>query len=291
MRRVLLVGLCLPIVAVLARAQSPAEKQATVAYVRKLQAREGGFLPAAGAKSPTLRATSSAVRALGYFGGEPADRAACAEFVKGCFDKNSGGFSDVPGGKPDVISTAIGLMAVVALKLPTENYADSAVRYLGENANGFEEIRLAAAGLEAVGRRPRQADDWLAQVAKMRDPSTRVFGKGDAIARDTASATVTLLRLGAKAQDADVVPPLLDVMQRTDGGFGKAGVDKSDLETTYRVLRCYHMLKAKPKQSDKCREFIGKCRNSDGGYGVVPGEASSVSGTYFAGSILHWLEE
>ena len=40
----------------------------------------------------------------------------------------------------------------------------------------------------------------------------------------------------------------------------------------------------------KVREFIGKCRNADGGYGVTPGTASGASGTYYAGIILHWLD-
>ena len=45
----------------------------------------------------------------------------------------------------------------------------------------------------------------------------------------------------------------------------------------------------KPSSPDKVREFIAKCRNADGGYGVTAGQASSASGTYYAGIILHWL--
>jgi hypothetical protein len=50
------------------------------------------------------------------------------------------------------------------------------------------------------------------------------------------------------------------------------------------------MLKAKPETAGVLA-FIDKCRNSDGGYGVAPGQPSSVSGTYFAGIIRHWLAE
>jgi hypothetical protein len=51
------------------------------------------------------------------------------------------------------------------------------------------------------------------------------------------------------------------------------------------------MLREKPADVAALRSFIGKCRNDDGGYGVVPGQPSSVSGTYYAGIVLHWLEE
>jgi hypothetical protein len=50
------------------------------------------------------------------------------------------------------------------------------------------------------------------------------------------------------------------------------------------------MLKQKPDEN-KLREFISKCRNKDGGYGLTPGKESAVSSTYFACIILHWLDE
>ena len=42
---------------------------------------------------------------------------------------------------------------------------------------------------------------------------------------------------------------------------------------------------------ERCRAFIARCRNDDGGYGVAPGQASQVSATYYAAIILHWLDE
>jgi hypothetical protein len=50
------------------------------------------------------------------------------------------------------------------------------------------------------------------------------------------------------------------------------------------------MLHQKPENATACRAFVARCRNADGGYGVAPGQPSSVSGTYFASIILHWLE-
>jgi hypothetical protein len=164
------------------------------------------------------------------------------------------------------------------------------VRYLGEHARTFEEIRIAVAGLEAVGKRPAQADDWLKEIARL-GKQDGTFGTGEGVARDTGGATVIVLRLGGRVEDPKAVIATLNRGERPDGGFGKAGTAGSDLETTYRVARCYHMLKAKPAAADKCREFIGRCRNSDGGYGVAPGQPSSVAGTYFAGIVLHWLAE
>jgi prenyltransferase beta subunit len=290
-RRILPAGLCLLAVCVPARAQSAADKEATVAYLQKLQAKEGGFLLTASADRPSLRATNGALRALKYFGGTVPDREACARFVKSCFDRETGGFADMPGGKPDVNSTAVGIMAVIELKLPTAPpLTDAVLRYLGEHTRTFEEIRIAAAAVEALGKRPPQADRWLAEILKGRHDNG-TYGQGAGLARATGGATVAVLRLGGKVDDPKAVLDALDRGQRPDGGFGEEGGAGSDLATTYRVVRCYHMLKARPKAADRCRDFIARCRNQDGGYGVSPGQPSSVSGTYYAGIVLHWLEE
>jgi prenyltransferase beta subunit len=279
------------------RGQTAEEKKATIAYLRGLQTGDGGFMAAApnplsGSRDvPSLRATTGALRALKYFGGEPRDKKACIKFVESCFDKKNGGFVDhQPTLKPDVISTALGLMAVVELKMPVEKYVDASVKYLGENAKTFEEIRLAAAGLEAVGKKPKQADAWLKEVSKMRNKDGS-YGKGDGAARDTGSAVVTVLRLGVKVEERDQVLKTIRSGQRADGGYGKTDVKSSDLETCYRVIRALVMLKEKPADAVKCRAFVAKCRNADGGYGVAPGQKSSAAGTYFAAIILHWLAE
>jgi prenyltransferase beta subunit len=286
----MLAGLCLLLVLGPARGQSAEEKKATIIYLQKLQTKGGGFVPAAGAEQPGVRATSSALRALKYFGGAARDRAACADFVRKCFDRDGGGFADRPGGKPDVPTTAIGMMAAVELKLPTAPYADAVTKYLGEHARDFEQIRIAAAGLESIGKRPAQAGAWLGQVAKLRHEDG-TYGKGDGVARDTGGAVVVVLRLGGKVAHPDAVLKALNAGQRKDGAFGKEGAAGSDLETTYRVMRAYHMLRARPEAPDRCRAFVARCRNDDGGYGVAPGQPSGASGTYFASIILHWLGE
>jgi hypothetical protein len=271
------------------QAQSADQKKATIAWVQKLQNKDGGFSPAPGMDKSSLRATSSALRIHKYLGGEVPNKENCAKFVASCFDRASGGFADTPGGKPEVAVTAVGLMAVVELKMPRDTYEAAAVRYLNENAKTFEEIRIAVAGLEAVEKKSPQTAAWKDTVLKMaNDDST--FGKGDGKARDTGGSVVSLLRMGVKLEKRDDVLKALNAGQRTDGGFGKADAKTSDLESSYRVMRCYHMLKAKP-DAEKMTGFVAKCRNDDGGYGVAPGEKSTVSATYFAAIIGYWLAE
>jgi hypothetical protein len=290
MKRTLLPVLCLLVLVPPAWCQSVDEKKASIAYLQKLQTKEGGFLAKADDKAPSLRGTSSAVRALGYLGGEVPDPKKAAEFVAKCHDADSGGFANEPGGKPDVFSTAVGAMAVVALKMPVEKYEAGAIKYLGANAKEFEEIRIAVAGLEALGKLPKEAEGWSALVLKLRKQDGS-FGSGDGQARDTGGSVVALLRLGSKPEKPEAILQVLNAGQRKDGGFGKEKADGSDLESTYRVLRAYYMLKAKVERLAELKKFIASCRNKDGGYGVMPGQPSTVSGTYYAAIIYHWLGE
>src|SRR4051812_9432368 len=54
-----------------ASGQTADEKKATLAYLVKLRADNGGYRPDAKAELPTLRGTSSCLRAIKYFGGKP----------------------------------------------------------------------------------------------------------------------------------------------------------------------------------------------------------------------------
>jgi hypothetical protein len=177
-------------------------------------------------------------------------------------------------------------MAVVELKIPVEKYADAAVGYLAKNAKSFEEVRITAAALESVGKRQAPTEVWNQIV----EEEGRKKAREKDYARDMASVLVTQLRLGKEVGSLDVVVVgRLRKDQRNDGGYAKPGARGSDLETTYRVMRFFHMRKAEPDAA-KVREFIAKCRNDDGGYGVAPGQPSSVGGTYFAAIITHWLK-
>jgi prenyltransferase beta subunit len=290
-RRTLFAGLCLLTVLAPAGAQTPDQKKATGAYVRGLQQKDGGFAPAAGQDKSSLRATSAAARVLKYFGDTGPATTPAAPFIARCFDKDSGGFADSPGGKADVVTTAVGLIALEGYAMPTRPY-ERATKYLDDNVQGFEQIRIAAAGFEAIHQRPGKAEEWLREIAAMRNPDG-TYGKGDGKARATGGAVVAVLRLGDKVPHPDMILKSLDAGQRPDGAWGKEGAQGSDLETSYRVMRAYHMLQtapARPANADRLRAFIARCRNADGGYGVAPGQKSSVSGTYYAATILHWME-
>jgi prenyltransferase beta subunit len=289
MKRLVLILLCLPCWLTPALAQTAEEKKAAVEYVRGLQAADGGFLPTPKDSKSSLRACTAALRVLKYFGGKAKDREACAKFVQSCFDKTTSGFADHPGGQPDVATTAVGLMALVELKLPTGDYEESTLKYMGDKVKTFEEIRIAVAGTEAIKKQPAQAKHWLEQIAALRNPDG-TYGKSDGVARATGGAVVAVLRLGGDVEHRDRVVQALKEGQRTDGGFGKEGAATSDLESTYRVMRAFAMLKEKP-DAKRSLAFVASCRNANGGYGVEPGKPSTVSATYYAAIITHWLEE
>jgi hypothetical protein len=294
MKQFLVACLCATVCLSPARGQSSDQKQQTVLALQGLQAKDGGFLPvfAPGSKpapKSSLRATTSALRALKYMGGEPKDKEACLVFVERCFDKKSGGFADHPDGKPDVTTTAVGIMAVVELKMPVNAYRKQVVKYLTDHVKTFDDIRIAAAGLEAVKERPPEADAWLEQIARMRNEDG-TYGRGDGVARATGGAVAAVLRLGGEVPHRDNVIRALKAGQRSDGGFGQEGKTASDLESSYRITRCFVMLKEKPNV-ERLLAFVATCRNSDGGYGVSPGQPSTVGATYYAAIIQHWLAE
>jgi prenyltransferase beta subunit len=266
----------------------------TARYVLLLESKEGGFV-AAGSKpgdssaKPSLRATSAAVRALKYLGVKlPYDKAGCVKLVKSCFDPATGGFKDTPTSKPDVFSTAVGLMAVAELSMPIQDYRKGALTYLTENVKTVEDIRIAVAGTESIAAVASAQDEWLEKVIRKRNPDG-TWGGADALARDTGSALVAVLRMKGPVVERERVLKGLKDGQRRDGGFGKADADGSDLESTYRVIRAFKMLKAQPADVEGVRSFVAKCRNDDHGYGVRPNEPSSVGATYFAAIINHWL--
>ena len=267
------------------------QQKAAVAYLEKLQQKDGGFAPDASTAKSSVSATNAAVRALKYMGAEVPNQSACADFVKSCFDKDAGAFADGPGGKVTVNSTAVGLLAATQLEEPRDVIQGGAIlKYLEDNAKTFEDIRIAAAAFEAVGKPPARADAWLQQIAKLRNDDG-TYGKGDGAARDTGSAVAAVLRLGGKVEHPEAAVKAMQDGQRADGAFGPADSPSSDLPTSYRVMRSLHTLKARPADAGRLIAFIDSCRNDDGGYGVAKGKPSSAAGTYYAAIITHWLNE
>jgi hypothetical protein len=272
----------------------------TAKWVLEQEAPDGGFYPApvdprSDAKPrASLRATNAGVKALKYLGFPllPKQRAKHAAFVLKCYDPKTGAFAE-PGGKPDVTITAIGVMAAGELGIPHEKYA-KAMDYLKENAKTFEEVRIAAAAIEAWGVKdcPFDFKPWMDVAAKGLGRNLPPIPSGGA--RAIGSVTAFTYRLGLQ-KPTDTPPEkiagYLDLGQLSDGGWAKEGAKESDIDSTYRVMRAYHMLKQKPKDVKKLREFIAARRNKDNGYATEPGGKSSISGAYYAAIITHWLDE
>jgi hypothetical protein len=272
-------------------------KKATIKWVLAQEVPTGGFMVAPqdpnvdAAPRPSLRATSAAVRTLKYLGAEIPNKDKHAAFVLKCFDPNTGGFAE-PGGKPDVTITSVGIMAAVELNIPKEKYA-KAMDYLKENAKTFEDVRIGAAAVEAWGVKdcPFKLEEW--HQITIKGLSNKLPPIRDGGARLIGSVAAFTLRLGLQKETdtpPDKVAAFLDRGQRDDGGWSKEGEKASDIETTYRVMRAYMLLKEKPENMKKLREFIESHRNKDGGYATKPGGTSNMGGTYYATIITKWLD-
>ena len=157
----------------------------------------------------------------------------------------------------------------------------------------FEDIRIAVAGFEALGKMPPKSTEWLKQIEPenllLLDPRNV-----EGVARKIGSELVALMRMGYKPDPGlqAIVLHNLNTGQRKDGGFGKGG--RSRLGPGNELPRdtlLPHAGRSSPRKAALLREFVAKCRNDDGGYGVAPGEKSAVGPTYFASIILHWLDE
>ena len=209
-----------------------------------------------------------------------------------CYDPKTGAFAE-PGGKPDVTITSIGIMVAAELDIPHEKYA-KAMDYLKEHARTFEEVRIGAAAVEAWGVKecPFKLEEWQAIANKALD--TKLPPIRDGGARAIGSIVAFTIRLGLQ-KETDSKPKqvaqLLDRGLRPDGGWGKQDEKDSDIETTYRVMRAFMLLKEKPKGAAAVRKFVELRRNKDGGYAVKPGDKSSMSGVYYASIITMWLDE
>jgi len=269
-----------------ALAQTPAELSRTAAYLAAFQNPDGGFAPRVGQAS-TLGATSSAVRTLGFVGGSIRDVPGCIAYVKSCFDSKSGGFASTPGGKVDVGTTAIGLMAVAALKLDPAPYAEGVIGYLSKNANEFEQVRIAVAGLEAIKTTSPDFARWTEVVNAGRNPDG-TYGKGAGLPRATGSAAAALLRMGVKLEDGQkaAIATALRAGQKADGGWSD-GDGPSDLGTSYRIMRAFFMMKEKPDLA-RLRGYLARHRQSDGGYGPNPGAAADPGATYSCSIMGYW---
>ncbi len=260
------------------------QREATIRFVNTLQNPDGGFRSAAPEGKSALGNGVPAARAARYLGGKLEHPGRAGRFVLGCYDPATGSFHDA-GEAASVRSTAMGLMSVTELRLPFTEEAPKVVRYFEQNAKSVPDLYIAEAALEPAHLRPANPRPWLEAFEATRNADGS-YGKS---APDTARAVVTYLRLRAELPDCTGALKALRAAQNADGGFS-AGGSSSDLAATYPVMRAFSMLKEKPDLA-RVRGFVERCRNADGGYGVTPGAASTVSGTYYAAVIQHWADE
>ena len=264
-------------------AQTSADFAQTAAFAAAHQNADGGFSAKPGQKS-SLGATNSGVRILLHTGGSVPDVLGCVKFVKSCRD-SSGGFASEPGGKPDVITTAIGLMAASELKIADPDTVKAALGYFGTNAKSFEEVRMAIAGLEAVRTPSPDFPRWLEQIEALREPDGS-FGKGAAKAYATGGAAAAILRMGLKLENRDAVTSAIKAGQLGPGGWSKDD-GPPDLGATYRVMRALYMLREKP-DLDRLLSFVSSFRQSDGSYASSTSGPGDLGGTYTATIIIRW---
>jgi len=264
--------------------QTPAEFAQTAAYAAAHQNKDGGFAAKAGQPS-SVGATNTGLKVLLHVGGSVPDVLGCVRYVKSCRD-SGGGFAPTPGGKPDVFTTAVGLMAAAELKIADKAMIEGAAGYLGKTAKSFEEVRMAIAGLEAVHGSSPDFPRWNDQIQAMRNPDG-TFGEGPGQAFATGGAAAAILRMGLKLDKRDAVIAAVKAGQRSEGGWSK-DAGPPDLGSTYRVMRALYMLHEKP-DVDRLFGFIARCRQSDGSYASAPGGAGDMGGTYTATIVIRWL--
>ncbi len=271
----------------MARAQTPAEMAQTAAYAAAHQHQDGGFAANPVGQPPSLGLTNTGLRVLRHVGGSVPHVLECVNYVKSC-RVPGGGFSATPGGKPEVVITAIGLMAASELKINDSEMIREAVAYLGKNARTFEEVRMAAAGLEAIGVYAPDSPRWYHQIQAMRNPDG-TFGTGASIPFATGGSAAAILRLGYPLDHRDAVVKAIKDGQRPEGGWSKDD-GPPDLSSSYRVMRAMFMLHERP-DLDRLLGFVARCRKSDGSYSNTPGGEGNLGGTYLATILIYWSRQ
>jgi acetyl esterase/lipase/prenyltransferase beta subunit len=267
-------------------AQTPAEMAQTASFAAAHQNKDGGFAPKVGQPS-SLSSTNAGLRVLKHVGGSVPDVLACVNYVKSCRVPGSG-FAATPGGKPDVVTTAMGLLAASELKINDSDMIREAVAYLGRNARSFEEVRMSAAGLEAIGVSSPDAPRWYRQIQGMRNPDA-AFGTGATVPFATGGAAAAILRLGMPLEHRDAIVRAIRDGQRPEGGWSKDD-GPPDLSSSYRIMRAMYMMHERP-DIDRLLAFVARCRKSDGSYSATPEGEGNLGGAYLATILIYWSRQ
>lgn len=263
------------------------QKLETLRYIESLRDPASRVYKVTAEGKPNLRAINGAVKAIKLLGGQVTDGQKLQEFVIRCYEPTTGAFAEEPGGHVTLTATSVGIITAVGIGLPKDRFR-KALDHLKAKATVWEDVRLAGAAVEAWGVKdcPIDLTGWDA-IADQAGESA-VGGPREGGARDVGGVVAFKLRLGRELPAKEAVAGFLKTGQRQDGGWAKPGADESDLESSYRVMRALHLLKAKPEAS-ALRAFLASCRKPDGGYSVTPKGPASMSGVYYATMIESWL--
>ena len=272
---------------------APTDAAATLRFVESLRDPATGVYTVTPGGKPNLRAVNGGVKVTRALGGTVADVEKLRAFVLKCIDPKTGGFAEEPGGRVTVPATAVGVITAVELAIPREKF-HRAINHLRDHAKTWEEVRIAAAAVEAWGVTdcPFDFKPWfaLAETELERElaapqPATRE----NSMPRTVGSVSAFELRLGVAPAKVRSNFKLGET-QWAAGGWGAAEGKPCDLETTYRIMRALHLLGEKLQDPAKLRAFLRTCRNADGGSAVVPGDPSTMSSTYYAAMVEKWLK-
>src|SRR5690242_3456393 len=182
----------------------------------------------------------------------------------------------------------MGLLAASELKINDSDMIREAVAYLGRNARSFEEVRMSAAGLEAIGVASPDAPRWYRQIQGLRNPDG-TFGTGAAVPFATGGSAAAILRLGMPLEHRDAIVKAIRAGQRPEGGWSKDD-GPPDLSSSYRITRAMYMMHERP-DIDRLLGFVARCRKSDGGYSATPEGEGNLGGAYLATILIYWSRQ
>jgi len=212
-----------------------------------------------------------------------------------------GGFPLRPGGPSEAETTAwsaanLGLTGAEAKAL------DQALRYLdlaqsrdgGVNNNSAQTAFWTMA--QTVSRGPVQAVQeacrWLLRAQRPEGGFGREKGQGPAQTTSTAAALEGLLAAGMSPQSAAVESGLdwLHGAQNRDGGWPLEPGGPSLALSTAWVLKIFGRLKCFPESCGFGVGWLIKCRDQNGGFGIVPRAPTDPELTAYAALALRSLE-
>ena len=198
----------------------------------------------------------------------------------------------VPGGKPHGVSRS--WPSACYEEPPSSKVADpamvkEAMDYLGKNAQSFEEVRMAIAGLEAVHGSSPDFPKWNEMLQGMRNPDG-TWGEGPGQAYATGGAGAAVLRMGMTLDKRDAVITAAEGRPAPRRRLVQRRRSSPTLAATCRIMRALYMLHERP-DIDRLLTFVARCRQSDGSYASKPGGAGDLGGTYTATIVIYWVRQ